>query len=105
MNVTSEHCAGCSQVVGVPVDKDNCSSLTHPELSFYEREIQKMLTDMGVAGQYDVAEVEAWMRLEHGTLDHLTLADFRAEVRTALALIDADPAMSKKLVETLSPIA
>jgi hypothetical protein len=33
--------------------------------------------------------VEAWMRLEHGTLGHLDKAAFRREVETALALIDA----------------
>ena len=37
----------------------------------------------------DPAHVEAWMRLEHGTLDGLSRWQFASEVQTALSCIEA----------------
>jgi hypothetical protein len=48
----------------------------------YTREIQT------IAPTYDPRHVEAYMRIEHSTLDHLPLSRFRSEVRIACACID-----------------
>lgn len=58
----------------------------------YRRTIRRGLTLHGRLGAYDPAIIEAWMRLEHGTLDHLTPKQFQREVRTALACADASTA-------------
>lgn len=36
---------------------------------------------------HDPRHIEAWMRLEHGTLDHLDAARFESEVCTANACV------------------
>ncbi len=51
-------------------------------MSHYQQRITE-LTDT------NPAHVEAWMRLEHGTLDHLTAAAFQHEVCAANACIAA----------------
>ena len=48
----------------------------------YERAITPLAPD------YDPRHVEAFMRVEHGTLDHLPPSRFRAEVKLACACID-----------------
>jgi hypothetical protein len=40
-----------------------------------------------LAPSYDPRHIEAFMRSEHGTLDHLTLSRFKQEVRTAITCI------------------
>jgi hypothetical protein len=46
---------------------------------------------------YSPRLIEAWMRLEHDTLDGLTHARFKAEVEAACKCIDADPQGSETL--------
>lgn len=55
---------------------------------YYQREIAKDLKAMGVT---DVAPrvIEAWMRLEHGSLGHLTAERFRCEVINCIQLARA----------------
>ncbi len=54
-----------------------------------------------IAPDYNVNEVEAWMRSEHGTLDGLSRAKFDREVRIACATIDqAGPEMSAALARS-----
>lgn len=48
----------------------------------------------------DSIQVEAWMRLEHGTLDALSLDQFRREVQLAAVLTIENPAESLALAET-----
>jgi hypothetical protein len=49
----------------------------------------------------DPRHVEAWMRIEHPTLDGLSEAQFSAEMYAALAVaIDAGPEMSEALAAT-----
>lgn len=43
------------------------------------------------------AMIEAWMRSEYGTLDHLDRVTFDREVGVALTCYDADPVLSHKL--------
>jgi hypothetical protein len=50
-----------------------------------------------LAPTYNAAHVEAYMRLERGTLDSLTAQQFAREVRMACACIDADPCMASRL--------
>lgn len=50
--------------------------------SLYAARITDTLASLGLVG-VDPALVEAWMRLEHGTLDHLAGRAWTAEVVTA----------------------
>jgi hypothetical protein len=50
-------------------------------MSLYAAEIQRLAPDV------DPAHVEAWMRLEHGTLDGLDAIDFAREVQVAVGCI------------------
>jgi hypothetical protein len=53
---------------------------------------------------YDPEQVEVYMRLKLGTLDHLDRDTFRAEVREACACIDASPDIARRLVRTYRPL-
>lgn len=60
-------------------------------LSPYRAQIQSL-------SSCNPTHVEAWMRSEHATLDHLSASDFAAEVRAAERMIaDAGAAMSERL--------
>jgi hypothetical protein len=48
----------------------------------------------------DPRHVEAWMRLEHGTLDQLSTAQFISEVIMAERCILADPSQSERLAKS-----
>lgn len=50
-----------------------------------------------LAPAYNAAHIEAFMRLEHSTLDGLSREQFASEVRIACECIDADPAMAPRL--------
>ena len=63
--------------------------------SFYSDRIRKL------APRHDPRLVEAWMRLERGTLDSLSPGQFRAEVRIACQCINADPEGSKRLADSI----
>lgn len=62
--------------------------------SFYAREIARLAPD------YDPAQIEAWMRLEHGTLDALSPDAFAREVVMSCLCIDADPHQSAALAKS-----
>ena len=55
-------------------------------MSLYTKSIEQRLKNMNV--QADPRHVEAFMRVEHGTLDALTPAQFTKEVKMALACIE-----------------
>ena len=55
----------------------------------YAEMIRRDMAAVGRVGAADPRHVEAWMRLEHGTLDALSAAAFRREVGLALACIEA----------------
>lgn len=50
--------------------------------------------------EVDPVQVAAWLYCWHGTLDALGTEAFRIEVEEAVACIDVDPAVSKRLPET-----
>lgn len=54
-----------------------------------------------LAPKYDPRLVEAWMRLERGTLDALSSGQFKVEVRIACQCINADPEGSKRLADSI----
>lgn len=62
---------------------------TAPRLSHYQEEIRARLAETGHVGKYDPRHVEAYMRLEHGTLDGLSARQFNAEVEVSRQCIDA----------------
>lgn len=55
----------------------------------YQQAIREMAALLGRIG-IDPRHVEAWMRLEHPTLDALSRERFRTEVEIAIACIDHD---------------
>lgn len=57
--------------------------------SSYTESIERHVAALKLATPYDAVVIEAWMRLEHGTLDALSPAQFRREVKVAIACIDA----------------
>jgi len=58
----------------------------------YQQAIREDLASLGLVGRHSPAVIEAWMRLEHGTLDHLSKVNFRREVAIASACADASRA-------------
>ena len=54
----------------------------------YKTMIREHAALLGFAGT-DPAHIEAWMRVEHGTLDALSPAQFRAEVLVAIDCVCA----------------
>ena len=60
-----------------------------------------LLSSRGLDPQADPRHVEAWMRLEHSTLDALGPARFATEALTALACVaEAGVADSEALAQT-----
>ncbi|HPD73319.1 MAG TPA: hypothetical protein PLL30_16230 [Candidatus Krumholzibacteria bacterium] len=60
-------------------------------MNYYQQAIREEMAAMGRIGAADPRHVEAWMRLEHSTLDGLSRSRFTAEVKTALDCIAAVP--------------
>ncbi len=56
--------------------------------SFYQSRIREDLARAGVIGRYDPADVEAWIRVGHSTLDGLSASEFRREINEACACIE-----------------
>lgn len=52
---------------------------------YYQELIQQILDALGLTA--DPRHVEAYMRLEYGTLDHLSRADFRREAKVCVQCI------------------
>lgn len=53
-------------------------------------------------GRVQARHVEAWMRVEHATLDALPMREFATEVRTAVACALAEPAdVSERLARAV----
>ena len=61
------------------------------EMQTYQQRIATL------APGYKPAQIEAFMRVEHSTLDGLSPQRFASEVRLACQCIDADPAMASRL--------
>jgi len=59
--------------------------------SYYTQALREALARAGRIGAADPRHAEAWMRLEHGTLDALSPDQFQREVEIALACIAAGP--------------
>jgi hypothetical protein len=55
--------------------------------SLYAGTIRADLARLGFVGLYDPRHIEAYMRIGHGTLDHLDARAFRAEVQIAIDCI------------------
>ena len=66
----------------------------------YRNLIRESAARHGCVGA-NASHIEAWMRLEHGTLDGLSAAVFHAEVGAALLCIDA--ATVAEVIITHSP--
>jgi hypothetical protein len=55
----------------------------------YQSLIREILARNGYVGRYDPRHVEAYMRIEHSTLDGLSRAQFAAEVEICRQCVDA----------------
>jgi hypothetical protein len=67
----------------------------------YQSIISEILSSTGHAGQYHPHQIEAYMRLQYGTLDHLSRQQFVEEVELCRACIDEDgPENAEKLADT-----
>lgn len=64
----------------------------------YRQTIREQLAALGLVGRHDPAVIEAWMRVEHGTLDHLDRERFRAEVQIASDCADAAGSEQNKAI-------
>ena len=56
------------------------------ELMMYQKIIKRFLEQQG--SKADPRHVEAWMRLQYGTLDSLLASEVESEVKIAVACID-----------------
>lgn len=65
----------------------------------YQKWIREELARAGLIG-VNAGQVEAWMRLECGTLDGLDRARFRKEVLIGAQCVAADPVASARLAES-----
>lgn len=65
----------------------------------YATEIIKSLVRQGLP-TVEPRLIEAFMRLQYGTLDHLDRATFDAEVALAAACVDADPSGAEELARS-----
>jgi len=54
----------------------------------YRDLIAKAMAALGRTGAHPLHHVEAWMRVEHSTLDHLSPVAFRREVAIAIECCD-----------------
>ncbi len=69
-------------------------------MSYYQERIRETAARLGRIG-VNTRHVEAWMRSEHSTLDHLTPSQWRKEVEECIAVVDhADPALSERLARS-----
>ena len=69
-------------------------------MSYYQERIRETAARLGRVG-INARHVEAWMRCEHSTLDHLGGAAWIREVRECLAVVDhADPELSERLARS-----
>jgi hypothetical protein len=70
--------------------------MTRTEPTLYQRRIAERTSDV------DPRHIEAWMRLEHSTLDGLSAAEFEREIEEAAALVRAaGPIESEALAASL----
>jgi hypothetical protein len=56
----------------------------------YQQMIRERLASMGYIGKYDPRHIEAYMRLEHSTLDGLSYAQFNKEIKTSMECVNLD---------------
>jgi len=93
----------------LPTDRRVCASLasvppallTREEPAMYERTIRETMARMGRVGAAEPRWVEAWMRGDYGTLDHLGGALWDRAVREALECALASTAeFNERLAES-----
>jgi len=71
-------------------------------MTMYQEFIRENLARSGYVGKYQARHIEAWMRLEHGTLDALSPKQFADEVEVCRQCCDADPTASEQLATSLA---
>lgn len=66
----------------------------------YQATIAAILAALGRSDVSPPRHVEAFIRLEYRTLDHLSRADFRRETAIALECIDLDADAAERLAQS-----
>lgn len=66
------------------VERAKTMSATSP----YDGIIRECLAELGLIGAYEPRHIEAYMRLQHGTLDHLSRDAFKWDVEVAARCIE-----------------
>lgn len=56
----------------------------------YQGLIKSELAHMGLAGKYDPRHIEAYIRIDHSTLDGLSRSQFLHEIRIGIECIKTD---------------
>ena len=69
----------------------------------YQKKIAEILAGIGRADVSPVL-IEAWMRLEHGTLDALSPSAFAEEARIAVACVDLNPGLARAVAASYGPV-
>lgn len=69
-------------------------------MSHYQQMIRETLARTGHLGAAQPRHIEAWMRLEHSTLDNLDMRAFTDEVLIALDCVNADFNASEQLAQS-----
>ncbi len=59
-------------------------------MSHYQQTIRETMARLGRVGAADPRHIEAYMRLEHSTLDGLSPRQFDDEVEIGIACVEAD---------------
>lgn len=67
--------------------------------SIYTVSIKNRLAEIGQIAVYDARHIEAYMRLNHSTLDHLSKKQFNNAIDLAIADINVD---GRKMAEQLA---
>lgn len=57
--------------------------------SHYQQRIRMRLAETGHVGKYEPRHIEAYMRVEHGTLDGMDRQQFNADIEIARQCVDA----------------
>lgn len=66
---------------------------------YYQKVISEILEELGLTG-YDPRHIEAYMRLEHGTLNRLSRGQFRREVKICAECVDEDADGAESLAKS-----
>ena len=75
----------------IDFDKNPNEMTEENSLDSYQDTIRFIIAKLGYIGKYNPRHIEAYMRLQYSTLDHLSYQDFVNECKICIKCIDAEP--------------